>query len=148
MKASLKKIRLIHWIGILSTFGSGLSLYQWLHKQGFAAGEFCNISATFNCDIVNQGPYSEIFGIPVALIGVVGYGFLAVAAFMKARQPDDKTLSLFILLASTGALGFALYLTGIEAFVLKAWCILCVMSQLIIATIFTLAVIHFKKDRV
>lgn len=148
MKQWFSSLKLVHWIGILATFGSGLSLYQWLHKQGFTAGEFCNLNETFNCDIVNQGPYSEIFGIPVALIGVVGYGFLAVAAFMKARQPDDKTLSLFILLASMGAFGFALYLTGVEAFILKAWCILCVLSQLTIATIFTLSVIHYRKDRV
>ncbi|MDG1950606.1 MAG: vitamin K epoxide reductase family protein [bacterium] len=144
----LKKLQLPHWIGIFSLAGVAVSLYQWLHKQGFTAGEFCNLNSTFNCDIVNKSSYSEIFGIPVALIGVIGYGFMAVAAFMKTRKPEDKTLSLFLLVASLGAFGFALYLSGIEAFVLHAWCILCLISQLTISVVMVLSVIHFKKERV
>src|SRR3990167_9561955 len=99
---------LIHWIFPLSLLGVFLSSYSFLHKQGFTSGAFCNINATFNCDVVNQGPYSEMFGIPVALIGIIGYLLLAFAAGLKIKHPEDKSLSFFLLLASVGGFLFAL----------------------------------------
>lgn len=133
----MNKILLKLIIG-LALFGVALSIYSLAHKTGFTSGALCNLSDTFSCDIVNQGPYSEIYGIPVAAIGVVGYVLLFIGALMKMKNPQDKGLSLFILLASYGGLAFALYLTSLEAFVLYAWCIVCLLSQ---ATIAALAVL-------
>lgn len=129
---------LLKWIIGLALFGVVLSTYSLAHKTGFTSGAICNISNTFSCDIVNQGPYSEIYGLPVAALGVVGYALLFIGALMKMKNPHDKGLSLFILLASYGGLAFALYLTSLEAFVLYAWCIVCLLSQ---ATIASLAVL-------
>ncbi len=120
---------------ILAVAGVTVSLYSWLHKSGLASGEFCSVGETLNCDVVNKGPYSQVFGIPVALIGVIGYAFLFFAAFMKTREPNDRQLSSFLLLAALGGLAFSLYLTGIEAFVLETWCMLCLTSQAIILLI-------------
>lgn len=118
---------------VLSVIGLVLSLYSFLHFKGFTSGEFCTINETVNCDLVNKGPFSNFFGIPVALIGVLGYGFLLVGSLMKRKKLEqDKDLTIFLLAASYGALGFSLYLTHIEAFVLKAWCLICVLSQITI----------------
>ena len=58
---------------------------------------------------------------------------------MKYNDKKDKGLTGFLLLASLGGLLFSFYLSGIEAFVLKTWCLVCVTSQLLILLITILA---------
>jgi len=67
----MKKTLLI--IAGLAFLGALISGYSFSHHIGFASGELCSPNDTFNCDVVNQGPYSEIGGVPVALIGIIGY---------------------------------------------------------------------------
>jgi len=135
--------RLAIAIIVLSAAGLAISSFSLAHKTSFVSGAFCTIGATFNCDLVNKGPYSELFGVPIALIGIIGYLFLGTAAALHLRYPDDRGYKLFLLLAAIGGLGFSGYLTGIEAFVLHAWCILCLISQTIILLIFGAAVAIF-----
>ena len=139
---------LIRWVIGLSVLGLLLSVYSLAHKTGFTAGALCNLSDTFSCDIVNRGPYSSLLGIPVAGIGVVGYLFLLMGGWMKLKHPTDKGLSRFLLAASLAGLSFALYLTSLEAFVLQAWCIVCLASQFTIAmlTSITWAIVRSEKN--
>ncbi len=139
--------KLLMGIKVLALIGAGIAVYSLAHKSGFASGSFCTIGTTFNCDIVNKGPYSELYGIPVALIGILGYGFLAMTAFLKLRSPADKTLTKLLGLGTIGGLGFSLYLTSIEAFVLQTWCLLCLTSQAIILTILVLTIIYAIRER-
>src|ERR1700678_3888911 len=73
-------------IAILSLAGaivSGVSLERHYAKS---ATSFCDLGEKFNCDIVNRSEQSEVMGIPVAAIGVVGYGVLFVlSTFYRAR---------------------------------------------------------------
>ncbi|TAL50432.1 vitamin K epoxide reductase family protein [Patescibacteria group bacterium] len=141
-------LRYIDWIIALAFVGVLLSMYSLLHKTGFTSGAICNLSDTFSCDIVNQGSYSEIFDIPVAGIGVAGYLFVFIAALLKRKNPADRSLSLFLLVATTGGFLFALYLTGLEAFVLFAWCIVCLTSQILIASLAGLSFLNYRSERV
>ncbi|PJA45221.1 hypothetical protein CO174_04300 [Candidatus Uhrbacteria bacterium CG_4_9_14_3_um_filter_50_9] len=126
------KKKLVMWIGGFALIGTLLSIYALLHKYGFATGAVCNINDTFSCDIVNQSSYSFIFGIPVSLLGVVAYGFMLLAAVLKLRNMNDIQITQFLLVASIGGLLFSFYLTSIEAFVLYAWCLICIGQQLAI----------------
>jgi uncharacterized membrane protein len=128
--------KLLRLIAAFALLGLALSTYSLLHHESFVSGSLCTFNATFNCDIVNRGPYSEIAGVPVALMGLIGYGFMLVAACLRMRRPADESLLNFLVLVSAGALAFSLYLTGVEAFVLKAWCVVCITSQISILTIF------------
>lgn len=139
--------KLLTLLIVCAIAGVGVSAYSVFMKYGVTSGEFCTVGETFDCDIVNSSPYSEIAGIPVSLIGVLGYAFLIIAAAMKLKQPQDKQLSLLLLIASGGALLFSLYLTSIEAFVLKTWCMLCLMSQGLIIPIFLSAVGVWRLDK-
>lgn len=132
MRASI----LLKLIVALSLVGFGISAYSFAHHASFVSGAFCNLNESFSCDIVNRGPYSELYGVPVALIGMIGYAFLAVAAIVSLRRPDDVSARTFLLLAAGGGLAFSAYLTGVEAFVLKTWCLLCLTSQAGIIVIF------------
>ena len=99
----------------------------------------CSINDVWDCGIVNRGPYSVIFGVPVALIGIVGYIFLFV---MEALQYWRV-----MAVASLGALGFSLYLAHIEASVLQVWCEYCVGSLIVISLITVLAIIQLTVKR-
>jgi vitamin-K-epoxide reductase (warfarin-sensitive) len=93
----------------------------------------CSINEKWDCGIVNHSSYSLIGGVPVALIGIVGY--LALLWLGLARQ------RVVLLLASLAGLGYALYLAHIERDVLGVWCLYCVISLAIVATIPLLSVI-------
>jgi vitamin-K-epoxide reductase (warfarin-sensitive) len=99
----------------------------------------CSINDVWDCGIVNRGPYSVILGVPVALIGVLGYIFLfAVEALKKWR---------LMAAAAVGALAFSLYLTHIEARILQVWCEYCVGSLITISLVTLLAIIQLVLRR-
>lgn len=130
-------------IAIFSLAGmvdSGIAL-----QRHFAKSEttYCDFSQKFSCDIVNRSEYSSIIGIPVALIGVLGYAALLVLSTAQRARPETATR---ILLAALAGVVFALYLTYIEAFVLTTWCILCLISLALIAVITGLAVLLKLKS--
>jgi uncharacterized membrane protein len=117
--------RVFQLIAVVALAGIVVSCVSLQHHYGTSQTNYCDFGTSFNCDIVNRSVYSTVFGVPDALIGILGYGFLlAVATFY--RQKSEAPLVL--LAASTAGLGFALYLTYIEKFVLATWCILCLSS--------------------
>ena len=119
---------------------SSVSLY---HHFSTSKTSFCNFGESFNCDIVNRSSYSMLAGVPVALIGVIGYLLIIGLATIYRDKAETPIL---LLITSTGGLGFALYLTYIEKFVLAAWCILCLTSlALILSTAVLSAVLTAKS---
>jgi uncharacterized membrane protein len=123
--AASRTSTLISWIIIVfAAVGLVLSAVSLVNHYKTSATEYCDIGETFNCDIVNRSIYSTIGPVPVAGIGVAGYVFLMVLA----RFARNRRVALAMLIAALGGLGFALYLTYIEARVLVVWCILCLGS--------------------
>jgi uncharacterized membrane protein len=132
-------------IAVLALAGIVVSSISLHHHYDRSGPSFCNLSESLNCDIVNRSVYSEVFGVPVALIGIAGYGFLlARATVYRARAGTPRIL----MVASLGGLAFALYLTYIEGFVLAAWCLLCLISLSLILTICILSgVVAWSRAR-
>jgi len=91
----------------------------------------CSINEKWDCGIVNHSPYAVMYGVPVAAIGMAGYLLIGVLALMRRRG--------LLLAAAVVGMGFALYLTNIEARVLGVWCLYCVISQTLIAVLFLLS---------
>src|SRR5262249_39954303 len=114
---------------------SSISLY---HHYGTSGTSYCDFGVNFKCDIVNRSVYSTILGIPVALIGIVGYAALLGLATLYRTKAKTPTI---LLTASASGLGFALYLTYIEGFVLGAWCILCLSSLVLVFSITVLSLL-------
>ncbi len=85
----------------------------------------------WNSSLVNHSPYSVVNGIPVAVIGIAGYAMLGLLAFYRRR--------LLTAICSLFGLGYALYLTNIEAHLLELWCVYCVVSLVLITLIVFLA---------
>lgn len=132
-------------VAILALAGMALSAVSLQRHYAKSATAFCDIGEKFNCDIVNRSEYSSLMGIPVAGIGVVGYGILlALATIYRSRAQTPLRL----LLATCGGLVFAVYLTYIEGYVLDTWCILCLSSLATITLITVLAAVLKAQTRV
>lgn len=108
-----------YWIAFLALAGlvvAGLALRVHYSTET----EACSINEKWDCGIVNHSPFAELFHVPVAAIGMVGY--LGIAALSLGRR---KRL---VMAAALAGLGFSLYLTHIEKDVLLVWCVYCVTS--------------------
>ena len=132
-------------IAILAVAGVVVSAISLERHYAASPSGFCDFNQKFNCDIVNRSEYSSIVGIPVAGIGLVGYGLLFVlSAFRQAHR--ETSTQLFG--AAIVGLAFALYLTYIEAYKLETWCILCLSSLALIAAIILLSgVLRIRSGR-
>jgi vitamin-K-epoxide reductase (warfarin-sensitive) len=131
-------------VAILAMCGIVVSSVSLQHHFATSKTSFCDIGETFNCDIVNRSEYSSILGIPVALIGMLGYAALVGLATIYRNR--HETPAMLFGAAATG-LAFALYLTYVEARVLGVYCILCLSSLSLITTTTILAgVIWLKRD--
>ncbi len=123
-------------MSILSFFGAVISAYLVYLHYVESASDICNISETLNCDIVNKSIYAEIFNVPVAILGLIAYlcffVFFAALGYLKKTETKKQAQIMFVFLSA--GLVFSLYLTGIEAFVLHAYCIFCLIQQCIILT--------------
>jgi vitamin-K-epoxide reductase (warfarin-sensitive) len=127
---------LLMTIAVLAVAGMVVSAVSLQRHYAKSATTFCDVGEKFNCDIVNRSEYSSLMGIPVAGIGVAGYGvLLALASVYRSRVETPSRL----LVAALAGLGFALYLTYVEGYVLGTWCILCLSSLALIAAITVLA---------
>ena len=115
---------------LLSTLGLAVSLYLlsvhwgWWQAACFGVGE---------CEVVNTSRYSELLGVPVALLGAGTYIAIGLSAWcIRNDWLAARAVRVQFFLAVTGT-AFSAYLTAIELFVLHAICPWCVISALLIA---------------
>ena len=114
---------------LLFFLAAGLLVSLYALKQHYAplGTSVCNVGGAFNCDLVNKGPYGDLAGFPVAGLGVLGYVTMGLAAmiFSKTKSAFFGQILLGLL---AGSLAFTAYLTYLEAFVIHAWCLICLAS--------------------
>ena len=134
--------RLMTLIAILAVCGLAVSSVSLQRHYAKSKTEFCDVGEAFNCDIVNRSEYSTLLGIPVALIGMLGYGGLAGLATVYRSRAETPTM---LFAGAAAGLAFALYLSYIEGFVLGVWCLLCLGSLALIAMITVLAGVVWRK---
>jgi uncharacterized membrane protein len=77
------------------------------------------------CETVQESDYAELLGIPVALLGLLGY--VAVLVLVAWDSALARTLAAAIALT---AVGFVVYLIVLQAFVIDAWCVWCLVNDL------------------
>lgn len=128
---------------LLAILGAVDAFYLWIYKLS-SNDKMC--LGNGGCATVNYSPFSEIYGIPVALLGFVAY--LSVAAILLLEPgwkfaKDNGPLAVLGL----GLVGFlfSAYLTFIEYFVIHAVCPFCVASAITMTFIFILAIIRLVQ---
>jgi uncharacterized membrane protein len=102
----------------------GLAIATYLTVVHYAGGEpVCAIA--HGCATVQKSDYAALAGIPVALLGVLGY--LAILASLARDDESARTATAFL---SIVGLGFSAWLTYVEVGELNAICIWCVGSAI------------------
>ena len=99
------------------------------------------------CSIVNASGYSSIRGIPVAVVGIIGYLSILAAFYLERRPGFFQTNGSMIqfTLTLTGFL-FTVWLIFVEVALIKAYCPFCITSQISMTIIFILTVIRVIKQ--
>jgi len=155
----MKEKTLFRIIILLSVLGIVASAYLLsIHKTNGATDSFCDIDNSFSCTLVDQSEYSEFLGIPMSMLGVIGYFILIILSFLICHKkklvniiPLGKLWKLIsfkmILFVATLALIISLYLTYLELFIIKSICLLCLFSQVLILIIAILSYLNMRIKR-
>ena len=131
-------------ISLLALVGIAVSSLSLYHHFAKSKTSYCDFGQSFNCDIVNRSQYSSIAGIPVAAIGILGYAAILLLSTWWRRNPDTPGM---LTVGALAGVAFALYLTYIEAYVLQAYCILCLTSLATIVVIASLSAAWWAGER-
>ena len=115
----------------LSIIGIVLAIYLFYNFLPKPLFESCYFNSTINCDAVTKGSLSTMFGIPVSLIGLIGYIIICLSAIYKKGK--------VVLAMTTFGMLFCLSITYREIFVLKVICPVCLACQLVMLLVFLLA---------
>ena len=103
---------------------AGLGIAAYLTIIHYAGGEpVCAIA--HGCATVQKSTYAELLGVPVALLGLLGYVGILAALVRDGEQ--GRTAAAFLSLAG---FGFSAWLTYVEVARLDAICIWCVASAI------------------
>lgn len=117
---------------------------------------FCDISSTISCDIVNKSEWSELFGIPVAIFGLITFILLYIITILIAKnfnkaifgiKFNKENLLLLMSLILAWSLIFALYLlVYVEYYKLKGtYCLLCIFLDIIIFIMLLISLKMYKS---
>lgn len=90
-----------------------------------------------SCSAVQKSKYSEVLGVPLALIGAIGYLLIFVSLLLPIHKTERGRL-ITLSLSTVGFL-FSIYLTYLEIFVLKALCQWCVASAVLLTILFVVS---------
>lgn len=106
--------------------GAGIAVATYIAIAESGGGSPRCLVGGGGCETVAESEYSELAGINVAVIGILGYALLLIAALV----PGDVGRFGGFLCALVGV-GFSIYLTYLELFVIDAICQWCVASAVL-----------------
>jgi uncharacterized membrane protein len=123
---------------VLSVIGMGVASYlTYTHYAGI--NPVCSFGG--GCETVQASSYSKLAGVPVAVLGLIGY--VTIIGLLLA--PSSENVRLAVLSVVTVGFGFSLYLTFREAFTIKAYCQWCLSSAGIMTLLMGLATTRFLR---
>lgn len=128
---------------ILALVGIGISVYLTIVHYDTAIGVSCPATGAIDCVAVITSPQSVIFGLPVALYGLIW--FVAMAVFcspwawncsspqLSGYNPSQlgRVIGLLRFAGTITAMGFVIYLISVEAFDVHKICLWCSSVHLI-----------------
>lgn len=131
--------------GVFGVLLSGFLTYA--HMQGTTSALCPSTNGDVPCDIVTQSKWAEIFGIPTAVFGFIGYLAVTLLLFSKLypkqvghmvpqlRKYISNATNYYLILASL-ALLFTIYLNYIQFVKLMTLCMLCELSAITVILLF------------
>ncbi len=95
-----------------------------------------------SCEKVQTSVYSELAGVPVALIGLLGY----VSILALLIGPENETSRCVMMALTLVGFAFSAYLTYRELYSIHAICEWCVSSAIVLTVMAPLSVWRFLRS--
>jgi len=125
--------RLAYAIGVVALIGLGVASYlTYVHYAG--ESPVC-LAGGGGCEKVQTSHYAKLAGIPVSVLGLVGYFVILVSLLIPGET--GRFVGAFTALIG---FGFSLYLTYLELFKIHAICQWCVASAVLMTVLAVLTV--------
>ncbi len=123
---------------VLATIGLGVASYlTYVHYSGTPPA----CTAGGSCLKVQTSVYSKLAGVPVALIGLIGY----IAILGSLLAPENENTRFATAAFTLVGFGFSAYLTYRELFSIHAICEWCASSAVIMTILMFLSVWRFLR---
>lgn len=126
-------------IFILSIIGALIAIYVF---QSFVR-QTSIVCVNTGCETVRKSSYSYIFGFPVPGVGLFGYGFLTILAFVRTMSSDKRLLYGMLGISAFGV-AFVSWFTYTEIFIIRAICTWCAISA---ANMLVISLLTFASFR-
>ncbi len=126
------------FISLAATGGLGVALYIYYTKKN---GKELVCPVGSDCNAVITSRYSKFLGVSLEYWGMFYYAIIIVAYIVLIFTPHllpEFFLSGLIMLSAGGFL-FSLYLLFVQAFLLRQWCIWCLLSAMLSIMIFIIS---------
>lgn len=116
--------------------GIGVATYLTIQHFDQQIALACPTRGIINCEKVTQSQYSRIFGIPVAVLGLVFFVVMAVLQLPAMWRSARREIRLARLGWSVVGLGTAIWLVYAELFLIKNICLWCTSVHIISLIVF------------
>ena len=115
------------WRAAVALAAIGIGIAGYLVYVHYAdAKVLCSIS--HGCETVQKSKYAKLAGVPVALLGLLGYVAIMASLFVRTEAARLAGAGMAIV-----GVGFSGWLTYLEAARIHAWCQWCVASAIVMA---------------
>ena len=122
---------------VLALIGLGVAAYlTYVHYEGVEP--VCGLGG--DCEKVQTSEWADLAGVPVALLGLIGYAAILATLFVER----EEALVAGALIALVG-FGFSAYLTYRELFTIDAICPWCVASAVIVTLLAILTTVRLLR---
>ncbi|OGM05244.1 dihydroorotate dehydrogenase (quinone) [Candidatus Woesebacteria bacterium RIFCSPHIGHO2_01_FULL_39_32] len=135
----------LYLILLLSLLGLADSWYLTLEHYGKIIVP-CSTAILVDCGKVLRSKYSEVLGIPLALIGVFHYGLFSLVNFYNVIKKDKQIRVIAIIFSTIGTLSSIVFMY-LQFFVIGSICLYCTLSAIISFTLLYLTYRFFEDER-
>jgi uncharacterized membrane protein len=134
-------------IAVLALFGLLVAAYMALYKFGVIGTLACG--GTGSCETVQTSKWAVMWGVPVPVIGAVGYAVIIGVALLglQPRWFNSRRLANALFILATAAFVYSMYLSYLEQFVIGAWCRYCIASAVIATLIWIFSLAELPRLR-
>ena len=117
---------------------AGLGITSYLVAVRYSGGQI--LCSTGGCETVQHSRYAKVAGVPVAVLGLVGYLVLLASSTLRGEPAAFVGAAV----AATG-LVFALYLVYVQVELIGATCEWCLASDGVLAALVPLTLLRLRR---
>ena len=123
-------------VAVLALAGAGIAAYLTYAKYADAT----IVCSTGGCETVQSSEYADLLGIPVAVLGLIGYLAILATAFSAGETARVAGAALAL-----GGLAFSVYLVVMQVFAIEAYCVWCLASDIVMLLLAAAATARLRQ---